>query len=624
MVVCIQPNCLTFNLDNATSCLKCCKKLILAERYLPVQKIGQGGFGMTFKAIDKHRWDTPCVVKQFLPAGAIQKSLELFAQESKLLQKLGTHPQIPELYAFFEQEEKLYLIQEFVDGQNLLKELQEKGRYTEEEIRDFLLDMLSIIEYVHDQKVYHRDIKPENIIRRKDGVLFLIDFGISKQTTTTIVTQVDTIAYTPAYAAPEQTRGIVNPTSDLYSLAVTAIRMLTGCIPEDKNSSLFDPLFDALNNEWVWKEWVSQNGIFISTKMVNILDKMLRDRVSERYQSAREVIEVLKNFQSLDSLTESINPKPTLISSPTQRVQGNHTITRALFLKYLGWGGFGVISKFILGSLFESKKTTSFDIVQVESYGNIINRETKSANYITLDLGSAVTMDLVKIPGGTFIMGASVNEKDSDDSERPEHKVTIQPFYISKYQVNQAQWQAIMGNNPSNFKGDNRPVEQVSWYDCQEFCQKLSAKINQKVCLPSEAQWEYACRAGTTTPFYFGETITTELANYNGNYTYANEPKGINRQQTTPVGSFRPNANAFGLYDMHGNVWEWCEDKWHDNYNLAPNDGRAWVSGDSNNRIVRGGSWFNDPEDCRSSDRESSLAHNSLNIIGFRVVLCVR
>ncbi len=212
-------------------------------------------------------------------------------------------------------------------------------------------------------------------------------------------------------------------------------------------------------------------------------------------------------------------------------------------------------------------KTFSFETVTVDSSGNIVKRETKSANYITLDLGNGVTMDLVYIPAGTFMMGSPdaeiqrLNQKFNSDwfnKEAPQHRVTIQPFYMGKYQVTQAQWQAIMGNNPSNFKGDNHPVEQVSWEQCQEFCQKLSAKINQEVCLPSEAQWEYACRAGTTTPFYFGETITTDLANYNGNYTFANESKGTYRGGTTPVGSFPPNA--FGLYDMHGNVWEWCQD----------------------------------------------------------------
>ena len=148
-----------------------------------------------------------------------------------------------------------------------------------------------------------------------------------------------------------------------------------------------------------------------------------------------------------------------------------------------------------------------------------------------------------------------------------------------------------MGNNPSYFKGGKRPVEKVSWHDATKFCQKLSSKTGKIYTLPSESQWKYACRAGTTAPFYFGETITPELVNYSGNYPYANAPKGKYGGETTDVGSFPPNA--FGLYDIHGNVWEWCLDACHDNYNGAPTDGSSWESGgDSNDRLLRGGCWI--------------------------------
>jgi formylglycine-generating enzyme required for sulfatase activity len=179
--------------------------------------------------------------------------------------------------------------------------------------------------------------------------------------------------------------------------------------------------------------------------------------------------------------------------------------------------------------------------------------------------------------------------------------VTVPSFFMAKYLVTQQQWQAVMGNNPSHFKGTSRPVETVSWNDVVEFCQKLSQKTGRDYRLPSEAEWEYACRAGTTTPFYFGETITTDLANYNGNYTYGNGPKGKYRKETTDVGIFPPNA--FGLYDMHGNVWEWCADYWHENYNGAPTDGSAWISGgNSNRRLLRGGLALH-PRYCRSAFR---------------------
>ncbi len=159
---------------------------------------------------------------------------------------------------------------------------------------------------------------------------------------------------------------------------------------------------------------------------------------------------------------------------------------------------------------------------------------------------------MVAIPGGSFLMGSPCDEKGRRDNEEPQHEVNVPSFYLGKYAVTQAQWQAIMGNNPAKFEGENRPVEAVSWLEAVEFCQKLSEKLGEEYRLPSEAEWEYACRAGTTTPFHFGATITTELANYSGNSTYGSESEGQYRKETTEVGSFPPNA--FGLYDMHGNV----------------------------------------------------------------------
>jgi eukaryotic-like serine/threonine-protein kinase len=163
-----------------------------------------------------------------------------------------------------------------------------------------------------------------------------------------------------------------------------------------------------------------------------------------------------------------------------------------------------------------------------------------------------VTLEMVAIPGGKFTMGSAATEKERSNDEGPQREVSIQPFSMGRFAVTQAQWQAVMGSNPSNFKGDKRPVEKISWQQAREFCQKLSQQTGRPYRLPSEAEWEYACRAGTTTPFYFGETITPALVNYNGNYSYGAAPKGQYREQTTDVGSFPPNA--FGLYDMHGNV----------------------------------------------------------------------
>ena len=239
---------------------------------------------------------------------------------------------------------------------------------------------------------------------------------------------------------------------------------------------------------------------------------------------------------------------------------------------------------------------------------------------LTLDCGNGVKMDMVLIPAGEFLMGSPDSEEGRDESESPQHKVTIsKPFYMGRYEVTQSQWQAVMGSNPSQFKGDDKPVENVSWDDCQEFCRKLTSRLEsggaiREVRLPSEAQWEYACRAGTTTPFSFGETISTEQVNYNGGITYGNGRKGAQRKKTVEVGSFAPNA--LGLHDMHGNVTEWCEDKPGSYSSAAQTDPGGASSGV--NHVRRGGSWWAGPVCCRSARRIRSPGR--YNDGGLRVV----
>ena len=265
--------------------------------------------------------------------------------------------------------------------------------------------------------------------------------------------------------------------------------------------------------------------------------------------------------------------------------------------------------------------TFEFEVVTVNALGQVIEKAIKTAEYCTEDLGNGVALDLVRIPAGQFWMGSPENEAGRYDDEEPQHQVAVPEFWMGKYPVTQTQYQALMGKNPSYFseRGANRPVEQVSWYDAVAFCEKFSQQTGRAYRLPSEAEWEYACRAGTTTPFYFGPTITTDLANYNGNYTYGNGPTGAYRKQTTDVGSFAPNA--FGLYDMHGNVWEWCADHRYDSYAGAPADGSAWLSSDdAAERVLRGGSWDFNPVVCRSAGRYGFAPGSIDDYVGFRVV----
>jgi formylglycine-generating enzyme required for sulfatase activity/serine/threonine protein kinase len=250
---------------------------------------------------------------------------------------------------------------------------------------------------------------------------------------------------------------------------------------------------------------------------------------------------------------------------------------------------------------------------------NFSNNQQNATNQSTDKIyKNSIGMEFVLIPSGTFMMGSPANEAEQNDDEK-QHKVTIsKQFYMGKYEVTQAEWKAVMGNNPSNFKNCPKcPVERVSWEDVQEFIKKLNAKGEGTYRLPTEAEWEYAARAGTTTAFAFGESLSSNQANFNGNNPYGNATNGnATKGETTPVGSYY--ANAFGLYDMHGNVWEWCND-WYGEYpNSAVTDPTGPSSG--SNRVDRGGGWFNSDRDLRSANRGGDSPSYRYDNLGFRLI----
>ncbi|MEH2347389.1 MAG: SUMF1/EgtB/PvdO family nonheme iron enzyme [Nostoc sp.] len=266
-----------------------------------------------------------------------------------------------------------------------------------------------------------------------------------------------------------------------------------------------------------------------------------------------------------------------------------------------------------------------FEVITVDIQGIETKRCLKQAEYFIENLLDGIVLEMVSIAGGKFQMGAPQGEYQSLEDERPQHIVTLNPFFMGKYPITQAQWRVIaklpkikrcLKLEPSCFKGDNFPVERVSWYDAQEFCERLSRETGRKYHLPSEAKWEYACRAQTSTPFHFGKIITPNLANH---FVQSENINSIFQQQTTEVGSFLPNA--FGICDMHGLVWEWCADCEHEDYQGAPLDGSSWLNdGNSEYRILRGGSWDSPPNLCRSASRFSENSSVSDKEFGFRVV----
>jgi len=541
-------------------------------KYIIEAILGTGGFGVTYRA--RQQPTGPLVAIKALNTRIQQKSdfdkyQEKFLNEALCLAKCS-HPHIVKVHKVFQHQGLWCLVMEYIAGENLAQYIEDRGVLSEEEALRIVRQIGEALTAVHSQGFLHRDVKPLNIILRQDTRdAVLIDFGLAREFTSGIA-QSHTNDRTECFAPVEQyekkaERGAY---TDVYALAATLYVLLTAELPvpakfrKDAKIPLTPP---------------KQHNPRISDRVSEAILKGMALQPKDRPQTVREWLELLE---------------PPLFK-----------------------GGQGGILQ-----------TFQFEIVTVNRRGEITSRKRSQAQFFAENLGGGVILEMVAIPGGTFLMGSPETEKGRYDDETPQHTVRVAPFFMAKYPVTQAQWRAVaafpkinidLEPDPSDFKGANRPVENVSWHEAVEFCARLAKKTGKTYRLPSEAEWEYACRAGTTTPFHFGETITADLANYDGNYTYASEPKGIYRQQTTDVGSFPPNA--FGLYDMHGNVWEWCADPWHENYQGAPADGSVWESGgNQDRRVQRGGSWVNSAVNCRSASRNRNSAGYRYGNLGFR------
>jgi len=327
MSYCVTPGCLApQNQHQSRFCLSCGCKLSLKERYRSIQPIGSGGFGRTFLAVDEDIPSKPrCVIKQLYlqtqNSLILKKAVELFHQEAEHLDELGKHPQIPTLFAHFEQSKHLYLVQELIEGKTLQQELEQGGVFNETQIWELLRDLLPVLKFIHDRQVIHRDIKPANIIRRRsDNKPVLIDFGVSKLISATALLHTGTTVGSAEYMAPEQTKGKALPASDFYSLGATCIYLLTNISPFD--------LIDIINNRWVWRDFLPL-GTQVSDRLGKILDQLLQHTIADRYQSASEVL------QALNSTQKAANPviQPTHGNDLVSEVGIDYTQLRDLLAR---------------------------------------------------------------------------------------------------------------------------------------------------------------------------------------------------------------------------------------------------------------------------------------------------
>jgi formylglycine-generating enzyme required for sulfatase activity len=545
--------------------------------YTLLSVIGRGGFGVVWLAERRSVLASTRFALKIPATGTID--IEAIGEEARLWVQASGHPNVLPIIEANIYDEHVVIVSEYAPDGSLKQWLDRNGGTApsiEEAVR-MAEGILSGLEHLHSRGIVHRDLKPDNILLQRNTPR-LADFGLSRVLKAGSMSTI--VAGTPAYMAPEVFEGKKGTQTDLWAAGVILYQLASGRLP-----------FEGADLPSVMRAILTKDPEPLADKVPaairDVVMRALRKEPIKRYASAEQVRTTLR--AATDQVLRGAPPSKAEPRPPTQARRSRHTVPA----------------------------TIEFETVQVDKRGKIIERRTARAGYFTEDLGSGVRLDLVEIPSGTFMMGSGSNEADRRKGESPRHEARVPGFYMGKFQVTVGQWNAVAklqrvywNLRPKAWYvqgvGDRLPVDNVSWDDASEFCARLSRKTGRPYRLPSEAEWEYACRAGSTTPFAFGETITPEFANYDGTHPYAGAAKGTYRGKRLPVGSLGV-ANGFGLYDMHGNVWEWCQDVWHENYSGAPTDGSAWeTGGNRSKRMMRGGSWFSPSNACRSAHRGSA------------------
>lgn len=532
---------------------------LVEGRYRVERMLGRGGMGEVWLARDAEL-AMPVALK--LMAHNLLNSdsaRERFLREARVCLNLN-HPGIVRLYHLGKWDGQYYLAMEYLEGQTLAEWMAGQRQLLAGSvwltIVELLIQIVAAIAHAHENGVIHRDLKPGNIIlaRRRDKTLpVVMDFGLAKSADQEGGTRTGLALGTPYYMSPEQMDGRkdVDARTDIYSLGAIIYELLTGKPPVGR---LVAP---------------SKVVPGLTADVDELVFKCLEHDPSDRYQTAEELAQALRAAGQVPA-----KPAPAPAPTPvTPQVRGQ--------------------------AYFKFDDHLSPETTPSKAYG------TEEGRNYTEDLGGGVKLEMVWVPGGLFMMGSKQR-----DEEKPPHQVNVKGFWMGKFQVTQEQYEKVVGNNPSHFMGLRNPVEQVSWGDAVAFCRKLAEKTGKHYALPSEAQWEYACRAGNQGKWCFGDN-----ENLLPDYAWYDKNSG---SKTHPVGEKK--ANAWGLNDMEGNVWEWCQDWYHDNYNGAPMDGSAWETPAGQDRVLRGGSWAVSPSGTRSAYRGGYLPGFGDFRRGFRIL----
>jgi formylglycine-generating enzyme required for sulfatase activity len=571
---------------------------ILLGRYEVKELVGQGGMGAVYRVYDQIRSED-IAIKVLLPSlTKNERALERFLNEAKISSKLS-HPNIVNVYDVQKdtagQDDLYFLTMELLEGQDLRQIMDNQttvGRPFEiDDIKEYVQGITDGLNHAHKFTV-HRDIKPENIWITEEGEVKLMDFGIAQLQSTSQRTQTGAAMGTAYYMAPEQLKGKsdIDGRADQYAVAVLMYELLTGEVP----AGMIEPVNEARPDT--------------PRPMVDAIHQALKPKPENRFESMDEFNEQIQS--SKGGRGSKSGKKSTDSNSGDGSSEGisNKSITSLLIVFALTALGVG-------GLAYKNNFDEQAQIKQVKEEQRIIAKRI-DANAKNL-IGKLVT-----IPAGSFNMGSNNGASD----EKPVHRVRLKAFRMMAAEVTFIQWDACLRAGGCSYRPSdkgwgrgNRPVINVSYNDItQQFIPWLNkatgAKGNNKYRLPSEAQWEYAARAGSTTKYSWGNSIGSGRANCDGCGSQWDKSK------TAPVKSFR--ANQWGLYDMHGNVWEWTQDCWNNSYNGAPANGTAWKNSNCAKRVFRGGSWCYDPNDLRSAFRFGYSASDRVSGYGggFRLV----
>lgn len=657
--------------------------------YILVERLGSGGFGEVWKAEKRTALSISYFALKFFRPNEDEKiDLKSVRKEVETWQTLTGLPNVISVIEANIFENYVYIVSDFAEGGSLESWIKENGGKTNsvEEAVKITRQILHGLEGMHRAGFVHRDLKPANILIKK-GVVYLADFGLSRAMTSNsqATSAVGTIGFMPPEAFSK--KPTVSIHTDIWATGVILQKLLTGEMPfpQDEIPSLItsilmgepEPLPESVPKEFhtIIKKALQkkrEDRFQWAREMNDALRDALVPKSIQEVQNPKPNLErtvkleigatqpnpeptkeaeTKQNEQTLKlpenksqlTIAGQIQPQPAHINKLRREVVKIPSTTPIRNLPAKNNAGFGLNKKIGLGAA----ALVLVGVIAVVGYnwnglslmgiGN--SNKTLENNAVKKNLTATpsnlpnafknqIGMEFVKIPPGKFLMGSPEDEWQRDKNESPQHEVIIDyEFYLGKYEVTQEEYQKVTGTNPSNFKDCPRcPVELISWNDAKDFIAKLNGQNDgYEYRLPSEAEWEYAARGGTTTLVGVGDgtDLSSAQANFDGNHPLRNAPKGKYLQRTNIVGSYQPNA--FGLYDMHGNVWEWCEDIYQNTYEGLSVDGSPNEKpNELNLRVVRGGGWVNVGAGMRSAVRSGSLPTNRLNFNGLRVVAKLR